>query len=122
MSRIRPPHSAVYLGPVPAALGSDRNSLRGGTTELSTPGLGRCGAAPPGADEHRTVGDTLDTAVAESFSASLQCELLDRHYWHTRAELARAMFHYVETFYDPTRRHSTLGHLGPIDYGAAHAA
>jgi transposase InsO family protein len=69
-----------------------------------------------------TVGDALDNAVAESFFASLQCELLDRHQWHTRAELARAMFHYVEAFYNPLRRHSTLGYLSPIDYETAHAA
>ena len=63
-----------------------------------------------------TVGDALDNAVAESFFASLQCELLDRHHWDTRAELARAMFHYVEAFYNPTRRHSTLGYLSPVDF------
>ena len=55
-----------------------------------------------------TVGDVLDNAVAESFFASLQCELLDRHTWPTRAGLARAMFHWIEAFYNPTRRHSTL--------------
>ncbi|MEN9644237.1 MAG: hypothetical protein RL238_906 [Actinomycetota bacterium] len=69
-----------------------------------------------------TVGDALDNAVAESFFASLQCELLDLHHWHTRADLARAMFHYVEAFYNPHRRHSTLGYLSPIDYETAHAA
>lgn len=69
-----------------------------------------------------TVGDALDNAVAESFFASLQCELLDRHHWPTRASLAQAMFHYVEAFYNPTRRHSTLGYLSPVDYEAAHAA
>src|SRR5258706_339101 len=57
-----------------------------------------------------TVGDALDNAVAESFFASLQCELLDRHHWPTRAGLARAMFAYIEAFYNPTRRHSTLGY------------
>jgi putative transposase len=69
-----------------------------------------------------TIGDALDNAVAESFFASLQCELLDRHHWATRAELARAMFEWIEAFYNPTRRHSTLGYLSPIDYEAAHAA
>jgi putative transposase len=69
-----------------------------------------------------TVGDALDNAVAESFFASLQCELLDRHHWHTRTELARAMIHYVDAFYNPHRRHSTLGYLSPIDYETAHAA
>jgi len=69
-----------------------------------------------------TVGDALDNAVAESFFASLQCELLDRHHWPIRAGLAQAMFHYVEAFYNPTRRHSTLGYLSPVDYEATHAA
>ena len=69
-----------------------------------------------------TVGDALDNAVAESFFASLQCELLDRHQWPTRAGLARAMFHWIEAFYNPTRRHSTLGYLSPVDYETAGAA
>jgi len=69
-----------------------------------------------------TVGDALDNAVAESFFASLQCELLDRHHWGTRVELARAMFHYIEVFYNPTRRHSTLGYLSPVDFETAGAA
>jgi putative transposase len=69
-----------------------------------------------------TVGDALDNAVAESFFASQQCELLDQHTWPTRAGFARAMFHDVEAFYNPTRPHSTLGYLSPIDFEAAHAA
>ena len=48
-----------------------------------------------------TVGDALDNAVAESFFASLQCELLDRHHWPTRAGLARAMFHWIEALLQP---------------------
>ena len=69
-----------------------------------------------------TVGDALDNAVAESFFASLQCELLDRHTWPTRARLAQAMFHWIEAFYNPTRRHSTLGYLSPVDYEATTVA
>jgi putative transposase len=69
-----------------------------------------------------TVGDALDHAVAESFFASLQCELLNRHTWPTRAGLARAMFGWIETFYNPTRRHSTLGYLSPVDYETAATA
>ena len=60
--------------------------------------------------------------MAESFFASLQCELLDRHQWDTRTELARAMFHYIEAFYNPTRRHSTLGYLSPVDFETTGAA
>jgi len=69
-----------------------------------------------------TVGDALDNAVAESFFASLQCELLDRHDWPTRTGLARAIFRWIETFYNPTRRHSTLGYLSPVDYETTSAA
>ena len=69
-----------------------------------------------------TVGDALDNAVAESFFASLQCELLDRHQWPTRAGLARAMFSWIEGFYNLTRRHSTLGYLSPVDYETTGAA
>ena len=69
-----------------------------------------------------TVGDALDNAVAESFFASLQCEPLDRHQWPTRAGLARAMFHWIEAFYNPTRRHSTLGYLSPVDFEATTVA
>jgi putative transposase len=69
-----------------------------------------------------SVGDALDNAVAESFFASLQCELLDRHRWPTRAGLARAIFHWIEAFYNPTRRHSTLGYLSPVDFETSGAA
>ena len=40
-------------------------------------------------------------------------------HWATRAELARAIFEWIEAFYNPTRRHSTLGYLSPIDYETA---
>ena len=47
-----------------------------------------------------TVGDVLDNAVAESFFASLACELLDRHSWPTRTGLAQAISHRIEAFYN----------------------
>ena len=62
-----------------------------------------------------THGDALDNAVAESFLASLRCELLDWHNWHIREELARAMFHYVKVFCILQVRHSTLTFPGAID-------
>jgi hypothetical protein len=62
-----------------------------------------------------TIGDALDNAVAESFFASLQCELLDRRKWATRAELARAMFEWIEAFYRPaaTRPSATSARSTP---------
>jgi putative transposase len=63
-----------------------------------------------------TVGDALDNAVAESFFATLQTELLDRHVWADRQQLARAIFEWIECFYNPVRRHSTIGMHAPATY------
>jgi putative transposase len=63
-----------------------------------------------------TVGDALDNAVAESFFATLQTELLDRHVWADRQQLARAIFEWIECFYNPVRRHSTVGMHAPANY------
>jgi hypothetical protein len=48
-----------------------------------------------------TVGDALDNAVAESFFATLECELLDRHHWPDRQTLRTAIFDFIEVFYNP---------------------
>lgn len=69
-----------------------------------------------------TVGDAFDNAVAESFFATLQLELLDRHHLSSRAQLANAIFEWIETFYNPTRRHSSVGVLSPVDYKTTNAA
>ena len=63
-----------------------------------------------------SVGDALDNAVAESFFATLQTELLDRHRWPTRQVLTTAIFEYIEVFYNRKRRHSTLGYLSPEEF------
>ncbi|WP_207635415.1 IS3 family transposase [Thermaerobacter subterraneus] len=63
-----------------------------------------------------SVGDALDNAVAESFYATLQTELLDRQTWTTRDQLRMAIFEYVEGFYNRRRRHSALGYLSPYEY------
>ena len=69
-----------------------------------------------------SVGDAFDNAVAESFFGTLQLELLDRRPWSSRTELAAAMFEWIECFYNPTRRHSSIGMLSPIDYETTTAA
>jgi putative transposase len=66
-----------------------------------------------------TVGDALDNAVAESFFATLQTELLDRRRWTSRRQLAQAIFEWIEVFYNAQRRHSTLGMLAPLTYATA---
>jgi putative transposase len=67
-----------------------------------------------------TVGDALDNAVAESFFATLECELLDRHLWPTRSGLRTAVFDFIEIFYNRQRRHSTLGYHPPATYEHHH--
>lgn len=61
-------------------------------------------------------GDCYDNAVAESFFSTLEFELLMRHDWHTKEDARRAIFRYIETWYNRKRRHSTLGYLSPADY------
>jgi putative transposase len=61
-------------------------------------------------------GDANDNAVAESFFASLEKDLLRRHSFPTRDEARAAVFDCIETFYNLTRLHSTLGCLSPIAY------
>jgi putative transposase len=67
-----------------------------------------------------TVGDALDNAVAESFFATLECELLDRYPWPTRAGLRTAIFDFIEVFYNRQRRHSTLDYATPVSYEHHH--
>ena len=52
----------------------------------------------------------------------LECELLDRTRFRTTAEAEMAVFDFIEGFYNPRRRHSSLGYLSPIDYERAHPA
>jgi putative transposase len=51
-----------------------------------------------------SVGDCFDNAIAESFFASLECELIDRNRWRTHTEARMAVFDYIEAFYNPRRR------------------
>ena len=61
-------------------------------------------------------GDCYDNAVAESFFSTLEFELLMKNDWPTKAEARRAIFRYIETWYNRRRRHSTLGYLSPAEY------
>jgi putative transposase len=63
-----------------------------------------------------TVGDAYDNAMAESFFASLECELIDRKSWQTKTEARLALFTYIEGWYNPRRRHSALDYLSPANY------
>jgi len=65
-------------------------------------------------------GDCYDNAVLESFHASLEKELLIGRSLHTRQEARTAIFDYIETFYNPERRHSRLGYLSPDRFERDH--
>lgn len=63
-----------------------------------------------------SVGDACDNAMCESFFATLECELLDRRKFRTKAEARMAIFEFIEGWYNPSRRHSALGYKSPITF------
>jgi hypothetical protein len=63
-----------------------------------------------------SVGDAYDNAMAESFFASLECELIDRRSWQTKTEARLALFTWIEGWYNPRRRHSALSYLSPMNF------
>ena len=63
-----------------------------------------------------TVGDAYDNAMAESFLASLECELIARRTWKTKTEARLAVFTWIESWYNLRRRHSSLGQMSPINF------
>ncbi|MDE0438044.1 MAG: IS3 family transposase, partial [bacterium] len=65
-------------------------------------------------------GDAYDNAVAESFFATLETELLARTSFATRNQARSAVFDYIEGFYNPRRQHSAIGYHSPIDYERSH--
>jgi putative transposase len=58
-------------------------------------------------------GDAFDNAVAESFFATLETELLDRRTFKSRDQARLEVFEFIEGFYNPRRRHSALGYVSP---------
>ena len=73
-------------------------------------------------DSMGTAGDCYDNAPMESFWGSMQIELLNRQRWRTNLELAVAMADYIDHFYNPVRRHSSLGYLTPNEFEDLHSA
>jgi putative transposase len=67
-----------------------------------------------------SVGDAYDNAMCESFFATLECELIDRRRFRSHTEARAAIFQFIEGFYNPSRRHSALGYLSPIEYERKH--
>ena len=65
-----------------------------------------------------SVGDAYDNAMAESFFATLECELIDRRRFRTQVEARMAVFRFIEGWYNPHRRHSALGYESPVSFEA----
>ncbi len=63
-----------------------------------------------------SVGDCYDNAMCESFNATLECELLDRHRFKTQPDAALAVFDFIEGWYNPHRRHTSIGNISPVEY------
>jgi len=63
-----------------------------------------------------TVGDCYDNAMMESAWGTMQLELLDTRIWETREELANAIFEWIECWYNPKRRHSSIKMESPVTF------
>ena len=67
-----------------------------------------------------SVGDCYDNAMCESFFATLECELINRRRFATKAEAQMAVFRFIEGWYNARRRHSSLGYASPTTYEQNH--
>lgn len=67
-----------------------------------------------------SVGDAYDNAMAESLFATLEKELLDRRRFQTQSEARLAVFEWIEGWYNPHRRHSSLGRISPVKFERRH--
>ena len=61
-------------------------------------------------------GECWDNAVSESWFSTLKNELIHRRSWPSRDRARRAIFEYIEVFYNRQRLHSSLGYLTPVEY------
>ena len=102
IARRKPPTGVVHH----SDRGSQYTSLAFGTT-LRDSGL----VASMGSR-----GDAYDNALAESFMSTIKTELIHTQTWKTRDHARLAVFRYIETFYNPLRRHSALGMQSPDEY------
>lgn len=67
-------------------------------------------------------GEVWDNSAMESFFSSLKTERTARRVYRGREQARSDVFDYIERFYNPTRRHSTLGYVSPIQFEQAQEA
>jgi putative transposase len=68
------------------------------------------------------VASSVDNTMIESFWSTMQRELLDTRRWSTQEQLASAIFEWIEAWYNPRRRHTSLGMLSPHEFETLHTA
>ena len=91
---------------LPSASAAFRKTLEANAISQSMSGKGNC----------------YDNAAVESFLASLKTEEVDGKHYETRQQAKTSIFSYLETFYNPKRRHSSLNYLSPDDFERLHFA
>ena len=67
-----------------------------------------------------SVGDAYDNAMAESFFATLECELIGRRRFRDQGHARQEVFHFIEGWYNPRKRHSAIGYKSPINFERSH--
>ena len=67
-------------------------------------------------------GEVWDNSAMESFFSSLKTERMARKVYRSSQQARSDVFDYIERFYNPTRRHSTLGYISPIEFEEAREA
>jgi len=67
-----------------------------------------------------TVGDAYDNAIAESFFATFECELIAQRTWRTKTEARLAVFTWIESWYTPHQHHSALNYLSSNNFERKH--
>jgi len=67
-------------------------------------------------------GEVWDNSAMESFFSSMKTERISRKAYRTREQARADVFDYIERFYNPTRRHSTLGYVSPVQFEEASKA
>lgn len=66
-------------------------------------------------------GNCRDNAMAESFFATLECELIDGRSWQTKTEARLALFTCIEGWHNPKRRHGTARPVSPVEFERRHS-
>lgn len=67
-------------------------------------------------------GEVWDNSAMESFFSSLKTERTTRKVYRSRKQARSDVFDYIERFYNPTRRYSTLEYISPIKFEEAREA